>query len=55
VRLFIKDQFIGLYAAVESIDKTFLGRTFGADNHGGTENDGYLGGGRQGERQEVAT
>lgn len=42
VRLFVNNQFIGLYAAVESIDKTFLGRTFGADDHGGTENDGYL-------------
>ena len=41
-RLFINNQFSGLYAVVETIDKTFLGRTFGADNHGGTENDGYL-------------
>jgi spore coat protein CotH len=42
VRLFINDEFVGLYAAVESIDKTFLGRTFGADDHGGTQNDGFL-------------
>jgi hypothetical protein len=42
VRLFINDKFVGLYAAVESIDKAFLGRTFGADARGGTENDGYL-------------
>ena len=41
-RLLINNQFVGLYAVVESIDKTFLGRSFGQDNHGGTENDGYL-------------
>jgi hypothetical protein len=42
VRLFVNNTFAGLYVAVESIDKTFLSRTFGADNHGGVENDGYL-------------
>lgn len=42
VRLLINDQYVGLYAAVESIDKGFLGRTFGADEDGGVENDGYL-------------
>jgi spore coat protein CotH len=41
-RLYINNQFSGLYAVVEAIDKGFVGRTFGADNHGGTENDGYL-------------
>jgi spore coat protein CotH len=41
-RLYINNQFSGLYAVVESIDKGFVGRTFGEDNHGGTENDGYL-------------
>ena len=41
-RLYINNQFSGLYAVVEAIDKGFLGRTFGEDNHGGTENDGYL-------------
>jgi spore coat protein CotH len=42
VRLYVNNQFSGLYAIVESIDKGFLGRTFGEDSHGGTENDGYL-------------
>jgi spore coat protein CotH len=42
VRLLINGQYVGLYAAVESIDKGFLGRTFGADADGGVENDGYL-------------
>ena len=42
VRLFVNDTFAGLYTAVESIDKAFLARTFGADSHGGVENDGYL-------------
>jgi spore coat protein CotH len=41
-RLFINDQFAGVYALVETIDKGFLGRAFGADSKGGTENDGYL-------------
>ena len=41
-RLYINNQFSGLYAVVEAIDKGFVGRTFGEDNHGGTENDGYL-------------
>src|SRR5262245_14882126 len=41
-RLYINDQFVGVYALVETIDKGFLGRSFGADSKGGTENDGYL-------------
>jgi spore coat protein CotH len=41
-RLFVNDAFAGVYALVESIDKGFLGRAFGEDGHGGTENDGYL-------------
>ena len=41
-RLYINDQFVGVYALVETIDKGFLGRAFGADSKGGTENDGYL-------------
>ena len=41
-RLFVNDQFAGVYALVETIDKGFLGRAFGDDGHGGTENDGYL-------------
>ena len=42
VRLLINNEYVGLYAAVEAIDKGFLGRTFGVDEDGGVENDGYL-------------
>jgi spore coat protein CotH len=42
VRLFVNNEFVGVYAIVESIDKAFVGRTFGQDSHGGVENDGYL-------------
>ena len=42
VRLFVNDAFVGVYALVEAIDKGFLGRAFGADSNGGTENDGFL-------------
>jgi spore coat protein CotH len=41
-RLFVNDVFAGVYAIVETIDKGFLARSFGADSKGGTENDGYL-------------
>jgi spore coat protein CotH len=41
-RLFVNESFVGIYALVETIDKGFLGRAFGSDSHGGTENDGYL-------------
>ena len=41
-RLFVNNEFVGLYAVVEAIDKGFLGRSFGADAAGGVENDGYL-------------
>ena len=41
-RLFVNGTFVGLYAIVETIDKGFLGRSFGEDSKGGTENDGYL-------------
>ena len=41
-RLFVNGTFVGLYAIVETIDKGFLGRSFGQDSNGGTENDGYL-------------
>jgi spore coat protein CotH len=41
-RLFVNGTYVGLYAIVETIDKGFLGRSFGEDGHGGTENDGYL-------------
>lgn len=41
VRLYVNHQYAGLYAVVESIDKDFLRRVFGA-NKAGVENDGYL-------------
>ena len=41
-RLFVNNEFVGVYAVVEAIDKGFLGRAFGADAAGGVENDGYL-------------
>ena len=41
-RLFVNNEFVGLYAVVEALDKGFLGRAFGADALGGVENDGYL-------------
>jgi spore coat protein H len=41
-RLYINNVYSGLYVIVETIDKGFLGRSFGEDNHGGVENDGYL-------------
>ena len=33
-RLFVNDSFVGVYAVVETIDKGFLGRSFGADSTG---------------------
>jgi spore coat protein CotH len=41
VRLYVNDAFVGVYAAVESIDKDFLARVFGSvdDN---VQNDGFL-------------
>ena len=41
-RLFVNDQYAGMYAIVESLDKGFLGRNLGEDSEGGVENDGYL-------------
>jgi spore coat protein CotH len=41
VRLYVNDQYAGLYAAVESIDKRFLARIFGIVAED-TQNDGYL-------------
>jgi spore coat protein CotH len=41
-RLYVNDSFVGLYALVETIDKGFVGRSFGQDSKGGTENDGFL-------------
>ena len=39
VRLYVKDQYIGLYAVVESIDKELLARVFGSIGED-TQNDG---------------
>lgn len=41
-RLFINNQFVGMYAVVETIDKGFLARNLGQDSEGKVENDGYL-------------
>ncbi|MGH9176228.1 MAG: CotH kinase family protein, partial [Vicinamibacterales bacterium] len=40
-RLYVNDQYVGLYAVVESIDKSFLARIFGSIGED-TQNDGYL-------------
>jgi spore coat protein CotH len=41
VRLYVNGRYAGLYALVESIDKSFLARIFG-EIDGDTQNDGYL-------------
>jgi spore coat protein CotH len=41
VRLYVNNELIGLYAVVESIDKTFLARVYGSIGDD-TQNDGYL-------------
>lgn len=41
VRLYVNNQYAGLYAVVESIDKDFLARIFGKIGED-TQNDGYL-------------
>jgi len=41
VRLFVNNQYAGLYAVIESIDKDFLARVFGSIGDD-TQNDGYL-------------
>jgi len=41
-RLFVNNEYIGLYVMVESVDKDFLKRVFGERAPGDTENDGYL-------------
>jgi spore coat protein CotH len=41
VRLYINNNYIGLYAVVESIDKSFLARIYGKIGED-TQNDGYL-------------
>lgn len=40
-RLYVNGEYAGLYAMVESVDKSFLARIFGEIN-GDTQNDGYL-------------
>ena len=40
-RLYVNGEYAGLYAVVESIDKSFLARIFGEIN-GDTQNDGFL-------------
>ena len=42
VRLFVNDDYIGLYQLIEPIDKLFLARVYGTDANGKTENGGYL-------------
>jgi len=42
VRVFVNDEYIGLYQLIEPIDKIFLARVFGNDAQGKTENGGYL-------------
>ena len=41
VRLYVNNEYIGVYAAVESIDKDFLARVFGTVGED-VQNDGYL-------------
>jgi spore coat protein CotH len=41
VRLYVNDQYMGVYAVVESIDKSFLARVYGVIGED-TQNDGYL-------------
>ena len=40
-RLYVNGRYAGLYALVESVDKTMMGRVFGAVD-GNIQNDGYL-------------
>jgi spore coat protein H len=41
VRLYVNNEYIGLYAVVESIDKSFLARVYGSIGED-VQNDGYL-------------
>jgi hypothetical protein len=41
-RLFVNGEYVGLYQAVEAIEKAFLTRAFGFDSKGERRNDGYL-------------
>lgn len=42
VRLYVNDEYIGLYQLIEPIDKVFLARVYGTDANGKVENGGYL-------------
>lgn len=41
VRLYVNNEYIGLYAVIESVDKDFLARVYGVVNDD-TQNDGWL-------------
>ncbi len=41
IRLFVNNEYVGAYIAVESLDRTFISRVFGLQE-GATENGGYL-------------
>jgi hypothetical protein len=41
-RLFVNDEYVGLYEIIEPIEKAFLARVFGKDADGKVENGGYL-------------
>jgi hypothetical protein len=42
VRVFVNDQYLGLYMLFEPVDKTFLTRIFGPDEQGKSQNTGFL-------------
>ena len=41
-RLFVNEEYIGLYQLIEPVDKLFLARVYGKDQAGKVENGGYL-------------
>ena len=41
-RVFVNDEYIGLYQAIEPIDKRFLARAMSPDAEGNVEDEGYL-------------
>jgi spore coat protein H len=42
VRVFVNDEYVGLYMLMEPIDKVFLARVFGTDESGNSLSSGYL-------------
>jgi len=42
VRVYINDEYLGLYMLIEPIDKTFLARIYGTDEEGKAQNTGFL-------------